>query len=101
MMFQRLLYTVLAAAGENFGILACPEPIFPLENTISEGFSLPKASQNPKFSPGPQRRPDPIYKKAPPPNRFSLLEGGLSYKGGAFLIIIIIPLIGKYFFFEK
>ena len=80
MMFQRLLYTVLAAAGENFGILACPEPIFPSENTISEGFSLPKAPQNPKFSPGRQRRPDPIYKKAPP------LQTDLPYWRGGFLI---------------
>ena len=85
MMFQRLLYTVLAAAGENFGILACPEPIFPSENTISEGFSLPKAPQNPKFSPGRQRRPDPIYKKAPPSNRFCLLKGGGFLIKGGFL----------------
>ena len=85
MMFQRLLYTVLAAAGENFGILACPEPIFPSENTISEGFSLPKAPQNPKISPGRQRRPDPIYKKAPPSNKIVLLKGGGFLIKGGFL----------------
>ena len=83
MISQRLLYSVLAAAGENFGILACPEPIFPSENTISEGFSLPKAPQTPKISPGRQRRPDPIYKKAPPlQTDLPYWRGGLSYKGG-------------------